>query len=428
MTAERRERRGEGSVHRRWRHGCESGQGHVARLCPKRREAGWCAQIELTPEGDGKRRRKTIYAPTEKAIRERLRVERRQRDEHGDLATSDPRLEKWLDDWLERVASKRLKPGAMRTYRTSVNLHIKPSIGRIYLSRLGVAHIRRMHADIIDRLDLSPTTAHNAHRVLSAALADAVLEGRVGQNIASVVPAPRKADSERTSVSSDVAKRIMREGDDSRWYVAFLLGVRRGERLGLRWQCVDIDNGIIDLSWSLSEVGWAHGCGEVCGLTKRRCPKRRHPIPKGMKHVTLGDRATVLLTPKSKRSIRVVPIPAPLAPILERQRELTAGREHDLVWCQDNGAPVNPRRDWQDWTNLLDRLGIAHFEPHAMRHTTATLLLEAKVPQPVIAAILGHSSVVTTEGYQHAPLELSRSALDGLAGTLGLPAAATTPA
>ena len=59
---------------------------------------------------------------------------------------------------------------------------------------------------------------------------------------------------------------------------------------------------------------------------------------------------------------------------------------------------------------------------HEARHTTATLLLEAGVDTAIITAILGHSSIVTTRGYQHASQALARRALDDVAARLGLTA------
>jgi integrase len=406
VTATRRERRGEGSVH-------------------QRPNGTWCGQIDLGLDSEGKRRRRTIYAPSEPALRAKMKAERRILDDHGDLSTSDPRLDQWLTDWLGRIAARRVKPATFRAYRTAINQHITPSIGRIRLSRLGVAHVRKMHADITDRL--SPTTAHHAHRVLSAALADAVLEGKVGRNIASIVPAPAKAENDRTRISSDVAKRILIDAADPRWYVAFLLGNRRGERLGMRETLTDLDRGVTDLSWNLVEVTWAHGCGDTCGLTPRRCPKRRLPIPKGMRHELLGDRAMALLTPKSKRSRRIVPLPDLLVEILLRLREATADwpNPYDLVFRRPDGSPIPPRQDWQDWHDLLEGMGLPHIEPHTQRHTTATLLMELNVPLAVAEAILGHSAEIDRTVYQHADLEISRAALSGLADRLELTSAAT---
>lgn len=404
MTANKRERRGEGSVH-------------------QRPNGSWCGQIDLTPDTSGKRRRKTVYAATEPELRKKMRLLRRQLDDAGDLATSDPRLQTWLADWLERVAARRVKPGTLRAYRTAVTHHINPSIGSIYLSRLSVAHVRRMHADVSDRL--STTTAHNAHRVLCAALGDAVLEGKVGRNVAALVAAPPKADNDRLGMSVSTAKTLLRSTTDSRWLAALLLGLRQGERLGLRWDYVDLDNGIADLSWSLAHVTWAHGCKDAKSHTARSCPERKLPIPAGMRHEVLCGNS-VLLTPKTRSSRRVVPLLPPLVHALRQQRETTGNSIYGLVWCNIDGTPIGQKQDWQDWKDALAAAGIPHVTLHEARHTTATLLMELGVDAKVIGAILGQSSVLTTRGYQHVSLELSRAALAGLADRLELPAAAAT--
>lgn len=412
MTAKRRERYGEGSVHRR-------------------PNGTWCGQIELGLDANGKRLRRTVYAKTETALRKKMKAERRVLDETGSLPTADAQLARWLDDWLERVAAKRVKPATLRSYRTAVEHHIKPSIGKVRLSRLSAAHIRKMHADITGRTSkrgkqtLSTTTAHNAHRVLAAALADAVLEGRVGRNIASIVPAPSKAESDRLGLTATSAVALLTAAPDSRWLAALLLGLRQGERLGLRWSHVDLDAGIADLAWSLTHVSYAHGCGDTCGLTPRRCPKRHLPIPAGMRHEPLEGNL-VLMAPKTKGSRRIVPIPDPLLQALRVQHDITSGRRFDLVWCEEDGSPIEPKQDWQDWQAALEKANLPKVTLHEARHTCASLLLELGVDVKVIGSILGHSQVTTTRGYQHASVELSRAALAGLARRLALPAAAAT--
>lgn len=412
MTAKRRERYGEGSVH-------------------QRPNGTWCGQIELGLDASGKRRRKFLYAKTEAELRKKMKVARRQRDDNGDLDTADLTLGRWLDDWLERIAAKRVKPATLRSYRTAVNHHIKPSIGKVRLSRLGATHIRKMHADITGRPSkrstrtLSTTTAHNAHRVLAAALADAVLEGRVGRNIASIVPAPSKDDSDRLGLTASSAVALLTACPDSRWLAALLLGLRQGERLGLRWSHVDLDAGIADLAWSLTHVSYAHGCGGACGLTPRRCPKRHLPIPAGMRHEPLEGNL-VLMAPKTRGSRRIVPLPDPLLHALRAQHDITSGRRFDLVWCDDDGSPIEPKQDWQDWQDALKQAGLPKVTLHEARHTCASLLLELGVDVKVIGSILGHSQVTTTRGYQHASVDLSRAALAGLAQRLELPAAAAT--
>lgn len=409
MTVQRlRRRNGEGSLHRR-------------------ANGTWCAQIDLGYDLDGKRRRKTIYGRTEEDALHKLREAQRQYALNGDLPTSDIPLSKWLDDWLERIAAQRVKPGTLRSYRTAIVHHIKPSIGTIRLGRLSVAHVRKMHADITSMParrggKVSPTTAHNAHRVLSSALADAVREGRVGRNIASIVPAPAKADSERRGLSASAAVSLLRHTPDSRWLAALLLGLRQGERLGLRWSHVDLDAGVADIAWSLTRVTYAHGCGGTCGTTPRRCPQRTLPIPPGMRHEPLAGNL-VLMAPKTRGSRRVVPLPAPLVEALRLQHAVTGRSRLGLVWCDADGDPIDPHDDWKDWHDALKAAGLPKITLHEARHTTATLLLELKVDRRVISELLGHSQMVTTEGYKHVAVDLSREAVSGLAQRLELTAA-----
>lgn len=398
----------------------------------RRPNGTWCGQINLGPDLDGKRRRKTIYARTEEECTRKVRALLHQLDVNGDLPTSDITLAKWLEDWLERIAANRVKPGTYRSYKTAVDHHIVPSIGKIRIGRLSVAHIRRMHSDITSRQSqrgkgkVSSTTAHNAHRVLSAALADAVREGRVGRNVAALVPAPTKAESDRLGLSGSAAMSLLRSAPEARWLFALLTGARQGERLGLRWSHVDLDNGIADLAWSLTRVTFAHGCDGTCGKKSARvCPSRYLPIPEAMRHEPLAGNH-VLMTPKTRGSRRIVPLPAPLIDALRLQQQTTGHSRFGLVWCQDDGSPIEQKEDWTDWQNALTTAGLPKVTLHEARHTTASLLLELGVDVKVISAILGHSNAVITRQYQHASVDLSRAALSGLADRLELTAAAAT--
>ena len=66
-----------------------------------------------------------------------------------------------------------------------------------------------------------------------------------------------------------------------------------------------------------------------------------------------------------------------------------------------NGDPIDPRRDWQEWTDILKAAGLPHYRLHAMRHSTATILLEKRVALAVVQEILGHSDIRVTRGYSH---------------------------
>jgi site-specific recombinase XerD len=63
------------------------------------------------------------------------------------------------------------------------------------------------------------------------------------------------------------------------------------------------------------------------------------------------------------------------------------------------------------WHDVLQATGVTDVDLHSARHTTATLLLEAGVDAHIIQAVMGHTDVVTTRGYQHVDLTMARGAM-----------------
>lgn len=386
--------------------------------------------VNLGVDPEGNRRRKHVYGTSTADVVKQMGALRRQLADRGDLPTADITVAKWLDYWLEDIAAPRLKPGTLTGYKSVVELRLKPTLGRHRLSKLAPQHVREMHK-AVEAKQLSSTTALNAHRVLSAALNDAVKWGRVGRNVAALVRAPSKEASTRTGLAVPEVIRVLEvAGTDERigstWLAAFLLGIRQGERLGLRWSCVDFTANTVDIAWSLQRVAWAHGCTKPCGKRPASCPDKARPIPRGMAHEILNAGNLVLLRPKTVGSRRTVPmIPELRAALLARWDIVQAERgeytkDLDLVWCQKTGAPLHPRSDWAAWRHMLDVAGVGPKTLHEARNTTATLLLEGGVDTKVIAEILGHSTVVTTRAYQNVSRVMAAEALGGLADRLQL--------
>ena len=119
------------------------------------------------------------------------------------------------------------------------------------------------------------------------------------------------------------------------------------------------------------------------------------------------------------RSKRTVSLPPELIPILaahraEQQRQrMRAGaalEEHDLVFCQPDGRPIDPRHDWDAWKALLGDAGVRDARVHDGRHTAATLLLEYGVDVRVVMEILGHSGLRVTMRYTHIATPMAQEA------------------
>lgn len=391
----------------------------------------WTARVEL-PAINGQRRRKVIRRKDKAAALAELRRLRTELDRVGDLATSSPTLADWLSTWLERIAAPRLKPRTLVGYRGYIDRYIVPTIGKTRLDKLTATHVRRLH-DHITAQGLSSTTALQAHRILAKALTDAVREGKVGRNVATLTDAPRRAVALRKALDAAQARALLlsvadRPEEAAAWSVALLAGLRQGERLGLTAGAVDLDAGIITVSWQLQRLRWAHGCakhrpaaGWPCGRVRAgSCPDRRMPIPAGQEARQV-DGGLWLTRPKSRAGWRQVPIAPLLAQVLERHLAGRALAPDDLVFTRPDGRPVDPSDDTAAWDTALRRAELPDVVLHSARHTTATLLYELGVPEHTRVRILGHSSATTTAGYTHVADALTRDAMGRLGDLLTAP-------
>lgn len=82
--------------------------------------------------------------------------------------------------------------------------------------------------------------------------------------------------------------------------------------------------------------------------------------------------------------------------------------DHDLVWCQENGRPIDSRADWQEWADILAEADIPHAGVHAMRHSAATIAIHEGVALAVVQELLGHSDIRVTRDYVDVSSPLAR--------------------
>ncbi|WP_270273874.1 adenine-specific methyltransferase EcoRI family protein [Bifidobacterium dentium] len=184
------------------------------------------------------------------------------------------------------------------------------------------------------------------------------------------------------------------------WMLAFMTGMRRGERLELSWDelRMDDDRLVVLIEWQAQH------------LTKREVAD----LPKGVECAPLGN-GMCRARPKTEKGRRVIPLPDTLA-----GRLLTYVKEHGvnrdgLVFHTDDGEPLTPRVERTRWKKALHRVGLSHdYVPHSARHTTATILNRLGLDDVTRTAIIGNSRVSTTnEIYTHVELDRLAAATDG---------------
>jgi integrase len=107
------------------------------------------------------------------------------------------------------------------------------------------------------------------------------------------------------------------------------------------------------------------------------------------------------------------------AQLEERTHAGLLWEDHDLVFAQPNGRPIERKSDWRAWKALLREAGVREVRLHDGRHTAATLLLAEEVHPRVVMEVLGHAQMrTTTDTYSHVMPALGRDAADRMGRAL----------
>lgn len=361
----------------------------------------WTVAVELPPL-DGKRRRRVIRNRDKSVVLDQLTDLKAELKKRGDIPTVNMTVEQWFTYWYEQIAVREVRPKTAERYRQITYKWVIPSIGTTRLSALSATVVRRVTDNML-RAGQSPDTANLAHRIMSASLEWAVREGRIGQNPAKLMAAPRKGVPDLDVLDLQETLEVYAHVRDhsgpqfALWATTLLTGARRGEIIGLE---ADRVTDVLDISWQLQRFTWQHGCEGRC-LNRRgaECPERRIDAPADYeyRHVKGG---LFLTRPKSKNGWRIIPLVDPLASVLERHMADYPPNDNGLVFTE-HGRPIDPNDHSRNWRDLLKQTGIdRNVRLHDLRHGAIDLLTLAGVPDDVIVQIAGHASRMQTNAYK----------------------------
>jgi integrase len=390
------------------------------------RSGRWELFIDLPRELDGKRRRKKVSADSERDCRDAARIVR------TDLARGRPIVDErqtvadFLTWWQREVLPGSVSESTLTTYGNAIRLWIVPAIGSVHLAKLGPADVTRMMSKM-KAAGLSPNTISLARRVLRRALRRAEQEGYVIRNVAALVDGPKINQAAAEVLDLADGRKLLAAVRGHRMEAAIVVimatGLRRGELLGLTWDCIDIDAApyAIRVRRQLLRQG-----GNGLGLFELKTPKSRRTvhIPQQVAEVLRSHRARQArerLAFGPGWGMRVRPrLGLNGEPVDDMAAPVEVGT---LVFTSPIGTPVDPRNFNTLFGELTTKAGLGHRHPHEARHGAASVLYALGVPLKTISDVLGHSTTtITADLYTHVFEEGRREAADAMGIALfGIP-------
>ena len=299
-------------------------------------------------------------------------------------------------DFKEFLKSKKItqeelhkKSGVgMMTIRSAING------GNILLEKaqrlcdtLGVP-LTKLFIKVRDKSVLSNKTIREYHRLISSILALADKEMIIPFNPAAKATPPKVKRSKVNFFELDQLEQIQGEVDKLpiKWrtiiHLLMITGCRRGEIAGLKWETVDWENHQLYICRTL---------------------------------LYSPDIGVYEETPKTRSGYRYIALPTETMQLLKEYKQYYdnmsikwADRWHDTGYlfvqekAENAGKPINPDGITAYLNDFSEKYDLPHINPHAFRHTQASLLYYGGMDSVSISKRLGHSKVsTTTDLYAH---------------------------
>jgi integrase len=368
----------------------------------------WHGRVSMGADpATGKPIRRQVTAKTQSEVSRKVRLLEKDREEGRPVAgrASRQTVRAYLTAWIENREALGARYKTVVGYRVDAQ-HIFAAFGGVRLERLTVDDIERLwkqmsavHADGKTRIG----SISHVRRTLNAALSDAVKRGYILRNPVGLARAPKHPRTLIQPYTVEEVRRLLDAATGSRnsarWTMGAVLGLRQGEVLGLRWDDLDDQAGQLTVIRQLQRRTWQHGCPSTAPCGRKRganCPQRH-------------GGGLFASEPKSEAGRRTIALPTSVLVELLAHREaqnLEVAKSDfwdpgGWMFPNEIGLPTDAHRDYMDWRQLCFAAGVPVRRLHDLRHTSATMLLEAQVDLKAAGQVLGHGTIAQTAAYTH---------------------------
>lgn len=311
------------------------------------------------------------------------------------------KLADFVPIYLEN-AKHRLSPVVYEKYNRMLDICIIPMLGHMKLKDIKPIHIQKFVNALEEREThfdgtggrLSSSTVRRYYTMVQSVLHSAYKLGLIGVNPADSdrITLPKVEEQTMEIFTDEELAKLLDclEGEPLQYklliHLALNTGCRRGELVGLKWSDINFKTGIMTVSRSNYKLT---GDTEI----KSKATKT-------------GKSRTIMLPPYMLTMLKQFRVE-------QAQHQLLLGdcwHGDNWIFTQADGKPMYPTTPTQWLSKFLKRNGLEHKKFHALRHTSATLLLSNGTNIKNVASRLGHAQLKTTNRYVHAVEQAEKEA------------------
>lgn len=347
--------------------------------------------------GTGKQIQRSITGKTQKEVALKLRQVTSEIDTGIYKEPSKLTVGEWLDIWIQDYLND-VKESSAHLYKENIRLYIKPALASVKLDALTTPNIQHFYNQLSkprgEKPALSAKTIRNIHGILHKALQQAVAIGYLRFNPSDACSLPKVVHTQIKPLEETHIAAFLNEIQGHRHQIlyttALFTGMREGEILGLKWECVDFDHNTILVDKQL----------------------RRSQEKGGQYYFS---------PPKNNKARTITVAPSIMKLLRLQQREQAAHRlaigpgwvDSGLVFTNEIGERLSYRTVYDCFKRIAAKVGCPEARFHDLRHTYAVMSLESGDDIKTVQENLGHHAAsFTMDVYGHVSDRMRKQSAD----------------
>jgi integrase len=301
----------------------------------------------------------------------------------------DVSFQTWAAVWLKKK-EPYIKDSTKALYRIAVNMHLLPFFGQYPLNKISCELIQKFISKLAEegkagrsiktyvmilKISLNAAMRENIMPMMSLRSTFRIPERKKALTVLTIEEQKRLLQA----VRSNLTARSLGIA------TCLLTGMRIGELCALQYKDIDISDRLIFVSKTVNRIS----------------------LNKGTR--------LVMSSPKSKSSIREIPISSTLLDLLQT----LPIKNPDIYVVGGTSTPMEPNTFRRFFYSFLKKAGIRKVKVHALRHTMATTSVGIGADPVALSKLLGHADVLTTQKlYIHPQIEQKRKCVENFADLL----------